>query len=247
MEAARHAVPVRLVFAVKSRYPEIEILQEGAATRAVKNPRALRRLFVVMIERSFIAGDGGTPAGLTPVDGSPSAPGPPLEVRVTRLEDAVAHLQDTSQLEERVVERVSSRLKESAATNQAATGFTAHAARHAATPDATTHADNHFLWRLRPAWFVTEAYAEARAIIHMYLDRRYRLSWQGKVIPLVLLFFFATSWFWIPFTSVLPWFIVSPINKTIELILAFLLIKFLSREASRYRAFLADLSAAAQP
>ena len=63
----------------------------------------------------------------------------------------------------------------------------------------------------------------------------------------VLLFFFATSWFWIPFTSVLPWFIVSPINKTIELILAFLLYKFLTREASRYRAFLADLSAATPP
>jgi hypothetical protein len=200
-----------------------------------------------MIERSFIAGDGVTPAGLTPVDGNPSAPVQPLEVRVSRLEDAVAHLQDTNQLEERVVERVSSRLKESAATTQAATGFTARAARHAGSADATPHADNHFLWRLRPAWFVTEAYAEARAIIHMYFDRRYRLSWQGKVIPLVLLFFFATSWFWIPFTSVLPWFIVSPINKTIELILAFLLFKFLSREASRYRAFLADLSAAAQP
>ena len=200
-----------------------------------------------MIDRGLIAGDAGTPAGLTPVDASPSAPTQPLEARVSRLEDAVAHLQDTRQLEERVVERVSSRLKESAATNQAATGFTAHPARHASRVDATSHADNHFLWRLRPSWFVYEAYAEARAIIHMYFDRRYRLSWQCKVIPLVLLFFFATSWFWIPFTSVLPWFIVSPINKTIELILALLLYKFLTREASRYRAFLADLSAAAQP
>ena len=200
-----------------------------------------------MIERSFIAGDGGTPAGLTPVDAGPSAPTQPLEARVSRLEDAVAHLQDTSRLEERVVERVSSRLKESAATNQGTTAFTAHASRHAGSADARPHTDNHFLWRLRPAWFVSEAYAEARAIIHMYFDRRYRLSWQCKVIPLVLLFFFATSWFWIPFTSVLPWFIVSPINKTIELILAFLLFKFLSREASRYRAFLADLSAATPP
>jgi hypothetical protein len=195
-----------------------------------------------MIDRGLIAGDVATPAGPVPVDANPSARTEPLEARVSRLEDAVAHLQDTQQLEERITERVTSRLKkDSVAANQNATGITAEAIRHTSTARADAAADNDLLFRLRGSWFVYEAYAEARTIIRMFFDRRYRVSWKCKVIPLVLLFFFLTSWFWIPFTSVLPVFIVSPINKAIDLILVFLLFKFLTREASRYRAFLADL------
>jgi len=198
-----------------------------------------------------------TPAGLTPGDAQPSSRTEPLDLRVSRLEDAVAHLQDTRQLEERLAERVTNRLKKDpVASRQDATGITANAGRHTAAPEAqlanaqanaAAHPEGDFLVRLRRTWFLYEAYAEVRTIIRMFFDRRYRVSWQCKVIPLVLVFFFLSSWFWIPFTSILPWFIVSPMNKTIDLVLAFLLFKFLAREASRYRAFLAEVSAASSP
>jgi hypothetical protein len=208
---------------------------------SAENPAILKanKLRSDMIDRGLIAGDIMTPAGIPPVDGSPSAPTEPLEVRVTRLEGAVAQLQDTHELEERVTERVATRLRESA--DRTAQGITAEAIRHTVHPEPEPATPGNDLFvRLRRSWFVYEAYVEARTIIRMFFDRRYRVSWKCKVIPVVLLFFFLTSWFWIPFTSVLPGFIISPINKAIDLVIAFLLWKFLTREASRYRAFLGE-------
>jgi hypothetical protein len=45
-----------------------------------------------------------------------------------------------------------------------------------------------------------------------------------------------TSWYWLPGTSLLPAVVSSILVKAVDLILAFVLYKILSREARRYRA-----------
>ena len=51
------------------------------------------------------------------------------------------------------------------------------------------------------------------------------------------------SYWWIPFLSLLWRPIAVPIDKAVDLVLAFVLIKILFREAGRYRAVVPDLSA----
>ena len=179
-----------------------------------------------------------------------------LEQRVRRLEDAVATMQDTRQLEERVVERLSRSAPIAAAVappppNSA--GMLIDVGRRmlpaavdviqneAATADA--HA-RHGARTTRPPWLFVEMYAEARAMLHMYTDPRYRMTWAARLIPLVLLAAILTSWLWVPFISLLDK-VLDPlaviIIKVIDLVLAYFLYKILTREAARYRATAPDL------
>jgi hypothetical protein len=50
-----------------------------------------------------------------------------------------------------------------------------------------------------------------------------------------------TSWIWLPGTTILPTSIMTIIDKTVDVALAFLAFKILSREARRYRELVADL------
>jgi len=64
-------------------------------------------------------------------DESVEAKSTSLELRINRLEDAVAHLQDTQSLEARVVERVTERLQSHEATNaRTVAGVIVDASRH---------------------------------------------------------------------------------------------------------------------
>jgi hypothetical protein len=88
-------------------------------------------------------------------------------------------------------------------------------------------------------WLLWETIAEARAIVRMFVDPRYRLSWFGRVVPLVLVAAIATSWFWVPGTSI-PLF-GTLLDKAVDLVLAFVLFKVLGHEARRYRETSPDL------
>jgi hypothetical protein len=95
-----------------------------------------------------------------------------------------------------------------------------------------------FLWR--PAWALFDAFSEALAILRMFVDPHYRMSWSARLIPLVLLAAILTSWVWLPGTAFLhsiPGIAVfaTIYDKVVDLILAFFLYKILSREARRYR------------
>ena len=171
--------------------------------------------------------------------------GPPsLEERVNRLEGAVASLQDTQQLEERVVERLSDRLNTSAAhavrTDLAPAvagspqAFPTAVDGSVAPPEATRVYEP-----VRKPWLLWDAYAEARVMILMYVDPRYRLTWMTRFLPLGLLALILTSWFWLPGSSV-P-IMGTLFDKALDLVLAFLLFKVLSREARRYREVTPDL------
>jgi hypothetical protein len=86
---------------------------------------------------------------------------------------------------------------------------------------------------LRRSWLITETLTEARVILRMYLDPRYRLSWTGRVVPLVLLALFFTTGFWLP----LFW----PVQRMVELLITFVFFKVLGHEARRYRETAPDL------
>jgi hypothetical protein len=89
-------------------------------------------------------------------------------------------------------------------------------------------------------WLLWDTWAEARAIVRMFVDPRYHLPWSARVLPLVVLGAILTSKYWIPGSSIPivgDWLLV----KLVDLLLAFLLFKWLGHEARRYRRTSPDL------
>jgi hypothetical protein len=180
-----------------------------------------------------------------------------LEQRVRRLEDAVATMQDTRQLEERVVERLTRQAPVATPAAVAApnsSGLLLEASRRllpaavdviqAEARSADAQARHANPQATRPAWLLVDTYAEVRAMFYMYVDPRYRMTWTGRVVPLVLLAAVLTSMFWFPFLGAA--YQVSPfvgilLMKPIDLVLAFFLFRILGREARRYRETAPDL------
>lgn len=91
-------------------------------------------------------------------------------------------------------------------------------------------------------WLLWDTWAEARVIVRMFLDPRYRMPWSARVLPLVMLAAILTSKYWIPGSSIPvlgDWLLV----KLVDLLLAFVLFKWLGHEARRYRQTSPDLPA----
>ena len=98
------------------------------------------------------------------------------------------------------------------------------------------------------AGFFVDMVAELRAMVGMYLDTRYRMSWYGRVIPAVLFAAILSTFAWFPGLAYL-WSTVSEtltglLMKVIDLVLAYFLFKVLVWEARRYRDWLAALPSA---
>jgi hypothetical protein len=173
-----------------------------------------------------------------------------LDHRVTRLEDALAAMHDTGPLEDRVTERVTRRLDHNAAAVPAERDLLIDAGRHL-LPQTVNHVEDQsstsgqlrYGFRHSQIWLLYDIYDEARSIVQMYCDRRYRLTWQARVIPLILLFAILTSWIWLPGTSILPNVLMVIVDKIVDILLAFCAIKILSREAKRYRAARGEIAA----
>jgi len=204
-----------------------------------------------MIERGAISGQPGVPNGESPAE-QPENGSLALEQRLRRLEDAVAELQDVRPLEERIVERVYRRLNHdrgAAVDDSAGLLKTGRQLLPAALDLIRTRADDaerqhvSSAGNLRRSWLLVDAYAELRTMLRMFLDPRYRPSWPARIVPLVLLALIMTSWIWLPGTSFLPPSLMTIVDKTIDIALAFLAFKILHREARRYREWVADLPA----
>ena len=164
----------------------------------------------------------------------------PLEGRVQRLEAAVATLQDTQALEERVAQRVTARLEptvagevdKKVAADHRVTGAAMMAAasdtlRAVATPLGQSIA--------HMPWLAVDLYQEISAIARMFFDLHYKVGWTTRLLVIVLVPAILTSHWWLPFSNV-P--IVGELfDKVIDLALAFVVIKALSREARRYLQF----------
>src|SRR5262249_1837591 len=86
-------------------------------------------------------------------------------------------------------------------------------------------------------WLIFEIYAEVRAMLRMYFDPRYRMSWSSRLmIPLLIIAIVLARMF---IASV--WLIGWLLDIVLFPILLYVLIKVLIREATRYRATSPDL------
>jgi hypothetical protein len=165
-----------------------------------------------------------------------------IEQRVHRLEDAVAALQDTSQLEDRLTERVTERIRHSAPVAQEPAGAIVEA-HQPFVPRALAWVRSQApaggaAAAVRHSWLLVDAVTEARAMFHMFVDPRYRMGWGVRGLTAGLLVLIMLTG-WIPGTG-LP-LVGFLLNKVLDLILAFILYKILSRESRRYRATFPDL------
>jgi hypothetical protein len=200
-----------------------------------------------MLDRGTITEQPAAANGETAAENPPSKRPEMLEERVRRLEDALVVLQDTRHLEERVVERVTSRLSRSAPPAGAEpTGIVVHPGRRlvpaalnvAATREQPTESPGATSVRgLSQSWLLLDFYNEVRAMVRMFFDRRYRVAWLARVVPVVALTLFLFSWF---FIHSIPW--IGPIlDRLVEIVLICIVYKVLSREAQRYRQAVCDL------
>jgi hypothetical protein len=85
----------------------------------------------------------------------------------------------------------------------------------------------------RPPWLLLDIAAEIRTMVRMFFDRRYHVAWSTWLCVLILLpMIFFSEWWFLPAQI---WWVGGYLNRALDLILAFVLYKALSREARRYR------------
>ena len=197
----------------------------------------------MIVERGARSGD---PAPLPgngldrPLDGSLEQ----LEHRVRRLEEAVAGLQDTRPMEERIVERVTERVAASPRNPESAR-FIAEAGRHL-LPAALGLATNQGSFSEdepataaapRRGWWLVDAYDDLRAMIRMFFDSRYRpqMTWTAFLTPFVLLACIVAVWIFMPTSLPLVGPLLKLVDKLVDVVLAFFAYKILLREVQRYR------------
>ena len=187
------------------------------------------------------------PADIPQNNGLPE-PAETLEQRLRRLENALASLQDTHTVEQRIVERVSERLTPASGPGVAPTHTEAVAERRMLPlpglqlPLPLSPPGLPLPGAVYQAWLLFDFWNELRAMVRMFFDRRYYVAWTTRLTLLILVPLILLSHFWLPLASL---FIAGPIlDKAVDLLLAFFLYRSLSREAARYRQALA---AAGQP
>ena len=178
-----------------------------------------------------------------------------LEERVKRLEDALASMQDTRIMEDRIFERLSSKIKNdkppeppkppkpstppppvedkvadtvSRSFGNAGSTIQKHAESYIAKASGVSPEV------VKQSWLVLDIWKEFRTILSMFFDVRYKMSWVVRWTVVVLFALILTSGLWPPLAGV-P--VLGPIiSSLVSLILAFIMTKILIREADRYRA-----------
>lgn len=147
-----------------------------------------------------------------------------VEQRLRRLESAIAALQDTPLMEERVAERVVQKMKRSPLTALRDTASVVVDAGKALVPSAkpaTTSSSND-----QPGWLLFDLWNEIRTFGRMLFDHRYPFSYAGRFGPVIIICAYVFCWL----------FMIGIIERVIDIALAFILYKIMSREVQRYRA-----------
>jgi hypothetical protein len=163
-----------------------------------------------------------------------------LEQRVQRLEDAVASLQDTRPLEERISERVAARFQlrpgpppdvaDKVVTSLPPPPVPNPLPSAAGPPPASVLAPH--------SWLLFDVLTELRAMVRMFFDVRYNVAWTTRLTVIVLAVLLALSEFWLKFLPCASiWLVGEVLDKLVVVALAFLIYKALSREAQRYLQF----------
>lgn len=219
-----------------------------------------------------------TPQG-HPADPAAGAPADDLAERLQRLEIAIATLQDTRSIEERLATVVTERLAadrrptlplrrdirggREPRVDREPQGLILEAPRllpmaatllgHTPVPPgpalgpAAATAGPH---RAGRTWPVFEAINDLRLMYRMAMDPRYRMTWPAWVMVYVILPVILLSsvlWYFIPGYGLLPtavqgvlaWVLV-PVDKVVDILLAVIAYKVLTRELVRYRELVPD-------
>jgi hypothetical protein len=173
-----------------------------------------------------------------------------VEQRVRRLEDAVAALQDTQLMEDRVVERIVQRVDHVTLPRHESRGLIVEAGRmlpaktiEASPADGLASADSPsgveaVAVAARSTWLLMEVFRDFRAIVRMFTDYRYRMTWTARIVLVV-----AIS------VAVLSWFLLSgnflgvgtAIDRVVLVVVVVVIYKVLSREVERYRELLSRI------
>ena len=174
-----------------------------------------------------------------------------LEQRVRRLEHAVAALQDTQLMEDRVVERVVHRVEPVYASPPlaSAAGLIVDAGRMLlpktveALPDGEAPpADGEAPTSPPPAakapWLLLEVFGEFRAILRMFADYRYRMSWTGRVVLPAAVGVAVLSWFLFSGRFLV---VGDVLDKAVDVVVVVVAYKVLMREVHRHRELLAHI------
>jgi len=156
-----------------------------------------------------------------------------LEARVSRLEGALANLQDQSLLEERIASRLAVKFQRYGIPNPGEVAKAPSATNTtSANGEEVVEVPGLNLY-LAGKWFFNEIVPELRAMSCMFFDPRYKLGALNKALPAAIFLLIVLSGYWVPFSS-LP-VVGGLIDSIIMLCLGYFLIKILSAEARRYR------------
>jgi hypothetical protein len=171
--------------------------------------------------------------------------GEALERRVRRLEDAVAAIQDTQLMEDRVVERVVGRVEHTGPQPlSGGPGLFVSAARmllpktiDALPEDGSVSADGSPppTAAAQAPWLVMAVLRDLRWIVRMLTDYRYRMSWTGRIVLMAAIVVGFLSWFVL---SGLP-IVGGIIDRVVLVLLAVVTYKAMSREVQRYQELMA--------
>jgi len=169
----------------------------------------------------------------------------PIEQRVEQLESAVAALQDTAALEGRVADRVAQQLQATVSAEAArlavAERRTASPAAASMQPSATDGGPRSIVQAVSGsaglkfaglAWFPVDIFLEIVAIFKMFVDYNYKEAWSSRLLTLILVPVILLSNWWVPFSQV-P-IVGGWVDKLVDVFLAIVLYKALSRQARRY-------------
>src|SRR5437763_3321619 len=173
-----------------------------------------------------------------------------IEQRVRRLEDAVAALQDTQLMEDRVVERVVQRVDRAPLTLHESHGFLVDASRmllpktvEAVPTDGSPAAGNStgataLTEAARSTWLLIEVFRDFRAMLRMLADYRYRMTWTARIVLAVAVGVIVLSWLWLHGNF---FGVGTVIDRVVLVIVVVVVYKVLSREVERYRELLARI------
>jgi hypothetical protein len=156
-----------------------------------------------------------------------------LEERVRRLEDVIAamHIAPPGWTEATAAARVHQ--------EPPSTAIVAAPEQEPAPVPNPAPPRSEFLPRSEP-WLFFEIYAELRAILRMFFDPRYQFTWQTRLMTPLLIVGIVLSHWLLGSIAIIGWLL----NFVIFPILLYMLIKVLSREATRYRTTSPDLPSA---
>jgi hypothetical protein len=157
--------------------------------------------------------------------------------RLRRLESALAAMQDTQLMEQRLLERMSQRLEQPGVLD--AGQAIAHAVGAQLSAATSPMAPSNGAMFSAKTWILTDIIQEVRTFFVLYFDYRYRVSWAARIIPTITIVLFILGWVFKSFGA--DNFVGAFLQHLMNLLLVVITYKTLQREAARYRALFPHL------